>query len=65
MHGRIVAFGEHRGLGHVEAADGTRYPFHCTAIADGTRTIPVGIDVEFEVVTGPVGEPEADAVRPR
>ena len=30
----------------------TSYPFHCTRIADGTRTIAVGTPVEFEVVAG-------------
>ena len=65
MTGRVVAFDEHRGLGEVEADDGRRYPFHCTAIADGTRTIPVDVAVDFEVVAGPLGGYEAGSVRPR
>jgi hypothetical protein len=39
--GKVAEFDEHVGLGVVEADDGTRYPFHCTQIADGSRTIPV------------------------
>ena len=62
--GQIVAFDRGRGLGELEAIDGTRYPFHCTAIADGTRAIATGVDVEFRVVAGPLGRPEAGAIRP-
>ena len=48
----------------VTADDGTAYPFHCTAIADGTRTIAVGTAVRFEVVAGRLGRWEAaDLVR--
>ena len=65
MTGRVVEFDEYRGLGAVVADDGRRFSFHCTAIADGTRTIPVGIPVEFEVVAGPLGRYEAGSVRPR
>jgi len=65
MTGRVVEFDEHRGLGAIDAEDGRRYPFHCTAIADGTRTIPVDVQVEFEVVAGPLGGYEAGSVRRR
>jgi cold shock CspA family protein len=61
--GRIAVFDEKRGLGEVEAAGGLRYPFHCTAIHDGTRYIAVGGDVEFTVVAGPLGRYEASAIR--
>jgi cold shock CspA family protein len=64
LSGRVVAFDEPRGLGEVEAAGGERYPFHCTAIADGTRRIDAGAAVRFEVVAGPLGIPEASAIRP-
>jgi hypothetical protein len=62
--GRIASFDEHRGLGEVEDAEGRVIPFHCTAIADGSRTIAVGTDVAFRPVTGPVGLEEAAEVRP-
>jgi cold shock protein len=38
------------------------YPFHCTAIVDGTRTIAVGTRVEFEIVAGHQGRWEARAI---
>lgn len=64
-NGRVIAFDEPRGLGEVEDDHGARYPFHCTAIADGTRMIAVGRAVEFRVVTGPIGTREAAEVTPR
>jgi len=62
--GRVTAFDERRGLGEVTADDETVYPFHCTVIADGTRTIEVGARVEFEVVPGRLGRWEAAAITP-
>jgi cold shock CspA family protein len=61
--GRIVAFDDARGRGEVEAIDGTRYPFHATAVADGSRTIAPGAAVEFRLVAGPLGHSEAGAIR--
>lgn len=55
----MTAFDEHAGLGEVTGVDGTVHPFHCTAIADGTRTIPVGAAVTFAVVPGRSGRWEA------
>ena len=63
MTGKVSAFDEHRGLGEITADDATVYPFHCTVIADGTRTIGVGTRVEFEIVPGPLGRWEAAAIR--
>ncbi len=62
MRGRVTDFDEHRGLGTLEATDGTRYPFHCTAVADASRVIEVGADVEFEVLAGHLGRWEAAAI---
>ncbi len=59
--GTVTAFDEARGLGEV-AADGATWPFHCTAIADGTRTIAVGAAVAFEVGPGHLGRDEASGV---
>lgn len=56
--GRVVAFDQAVGLGEVEAADGTRFPFHCIEIADGSRDIPVGQAVTFDVI-GKLGRFEA------
>jgi CspA family cold shock protein len=60
--GRVVAFDERRGLGEVESDEGDRYPFHCTQIADGTRTFAVGAAVEFDVAPALLGRWEARAV---
>lgn len=62
--GRVTDFDEHRGYGTVRADDGREYFFHCTAIADGTRTIGVGADVTFEVVPGRLGRWEAAGLAP-
>jgi cold shock CspA family protein len=64
MRGTVIAFDEHRGIGEVRADDGASYSFHCTAIADGTRTIAVGVVVEFAVVPGYLGRWEAAAIEP-
>lgn len=61
QRGRVVEFDEHVGLGEIES-DGRRYPFHCTRIADGTRTIPVGAAVTFETMPGHLGRWEATAI---
>ncbi len=62
--GQVVAFDERVGFGAVRAADGTELFFHCTAIADGSRTIEVGAEVIFQVVPGHHGRWEAAAVQP-
>jgi CspA family cold shock protein len=65
MHGqgRVAEFDDHRGLGAIVTDNGRRYRFHCTEIVDGTRTIPVGVTVEFVVMAGPLGLVEATRVR--
>jgi cold shock CspA family protein len=65
MRGVVSAFEDSRGLGEVRAEDGTAYPFHCTAIADGTRAIAEGTAVAFEVVAGRMGRWEAARLTPR
>ena len=50
--GRVTAFDADRGVGEVEEADGTRRSFHCTQIADGTRTVPVGAEVRYVLAPG-------------
>lgn len=62
--GRVAEFDDHRGRGEVEAHGGLHFPFHCTAIADGTRTIAEGTDVRFRLVIGPLGALEATAIVP-
>jgi hypothetical protein len=62
--GVVVGFDERRGLGEIEGTDGVRYPFHCTRIADGSRTIGVSVPVVFEVVPGQLGQWEAAGIKP-
>ena len=60
--GVVVAFDELRGLGVIRGDDGADVPFHCTAIADGSRTVETGRRVSFEVVPGLLGRWEASGV---
>ncbi|MGH9178445.1 MAG: cold shock domain-containing protein [Acidimicrobiales bacterium] len=62
--GRVAEYDDHKGYGYLATEDGDHVFFHCTAIADGTRTIPVGIDVDYDPVTDPRGKPEAANIRP-
>ncbi|MET0324409.1 MAG: cold shock domain-containing protein [Ilumatobacteraceae bacterium] len=62
--GRVTDFDEHVGLGHVTADSGSVHLFHCVEIADGTRTIDVGAEVEFDELVK-FGRIEAANVRPQ
>lgn len=53
VSGRVVAFDDHAGWGTVRGDDGTERFFHCTQIADGTRTIAVDTPVRY--VVAPIG----------
>ena len=63
--GRVAEFDDHRGRGEIEVGGGDfHFPFHCTAIADGSRSIAEGTAVRFRLVIGPLGALEATAVAP-
>jgi cold shock CspA family protein len=62
--GTVSNFDDAAGLGIVTTDTGETYPFHCTAITDGTRTIAVGTIVSFDVVPARNGSYEATAVDP-
>lgn len=62
--GIVDTFDEPRGLGTVRADTGEVLTFHCTSIADGSRTIPVGQPVRFTVVAGRLGRWEAADITP-
>jgi CspA family cold shock protein len=62
MRGTVADFDDTAGLGTVAGDDGRRYPFHCTQLADGTRTVPEGQPVRFEVAPGHLGRWEAVAI---
>lgn len=57
--GAVTAFDEPRGLGEVTGEDGDVLGFHCTAIADGSRTVDVGAKVAYQVTPGLLGRFEA------
>jgi cold shock CspA family protein len=61
--GVVASFDDPRGLGVVRSDDGVEHPFHCTAIADGTRTIEVGSVVTYRVTPGRLGRWEASDMR--
>ena len=63
MHGTVTAFDVDRGLGEVTADDGDVLPFHCVEIADGSRSIDVGVSVHFEVMLK-LGRREASHIAP-
>jgi cold shock CspA family protein len=60
----VSSFDETRGVGEIAGDDGVTYPFHATVIADGSRDIADGLEVEFDVVPGHLGRWEAAAIRP-
>jgi cold shock CspA family protein len=62
LTGTIATFDSARGYGTVESDDGRSWFFHCTQIADGTRSITVGARVRFGVVAGRMGRWEAVAL---
>ena len=61
MQGTVVEFDEPRGLGSIDT-DGVPFPFHCTALLDGTRAVEVGASVAFEVRPAGMGRWEAARV---
>ena len=63
LTGTVTTFDVDRCLGEITAADGTAVPFHCTQIADGSRTIAPGTAVVFEILPK-LGRYEATAIRP-
>lgn len=60
--GRIATFDEFAGRGEIEARGGMHFPFHCTAIADGSRAVAADAPVKFRLVPGPLGALEATAI---
>jgi cold shock CspA family protein len=65
IRGRVERFDEAGGYGVVASGQGAgEWFFHCTAIADGSRTIEVGRAVTFDVVAGHLGRYEATDLRP-
>ena len=65
LAGRVASFDDATGWGVVAADGGIEYPFHCTAIADGTRAIEVEAAVTFQLIPGHRGQWEAAGITPR
>jgi cold shock CspA family protein len=65
MTGTVSSFDDDAGLGTITGDDGTEFAFHCTAIADGSRTIEVNTPVAFEPRAARHGTYEASAITPR
>lgn len=63
MRGTVTAFDVHVGLGDITMTDGSVVMFHCAEIADGSRQIDVGSDVECDIVMK-FSRAEASAIRP-
>lgn len=64
LAGVVEEFDGHRGLGTVATAGGERYRFHCTAVADGSRHVEVGVAVRFSLAGAHGGTVEARDVAP-
>ncbi len=62
MVGRVASFDAATGWGVIAAVGGTEYPFHCTAIADGTRSIEAAAQVTFWLAPGHRGVWEAAGI---
>jgi cold shock CspA family protein len=62
LRGRVRSFDERGGIGEIEADNGRTFPFHATAIANGTRKISEGAPVEFDVEPGLPGRWEATRI---
>lgn len=61
--GTVTAFDGSSGLGQIMAQGGAVVPFHCVSIADGSRTIEVGVAVAFSFLAK-LGRYEAADIRP-
>jgi hypothetical protein len=68
--GQVVAFDEWVGLGEIDSDAGgpdrsntERFGFHCTQLADGSRTVAVGTPVDFRLLAGRGGHWEAADIR--
>lgn len=62
--GVVSDFDVDTGLGLVVTGGGTAVPFHCTAIADGSRDIAVDIAVVFVLAPAHLGRIEARQIQP-
>jgi cold shock CspA family protein len=59
LRGRVEAFDDHRGDGHIRSDDGGIFYFHCVNIADGSRHVDAGELVTASRAVGHLGHDEA------
>lgn len=62
--GVVVSFDAFVGLGVVHGDDGIDRSFHCTQIADGTRTVEPGTRVRATETPSHLGRWEATTLTP-
>ncbi|WP_348262639.1 cold shock domain-containing protein [Telmatobacter sp. DSM 110680] len=61
--GRVKWFSNAKGYGFIGREDGPDVFVHFSAIqSDGYKKLKEGDEVEFDIVEGPKGRPQADAV---
>ncbi len=65
VSGVVVSFDERAGWGSVRGDGGEELFFHCTAVADGSRTIAEGTRVDYDVIPGHCGRWQAWSLRAR
>lgn len=54
--GVVATFDDRAGAGTVvDSLTGSIWPFHCTSLVDGGRTVPAGAAVAYRVEPGPTG----------
>ena len=61
--GVIASFDDRRGDGALIVDDGEQLYFHCLSLADGTRTIGVGVRARGRRVVGRLGHDEVGDLR--
>ena len=62
LSGRVIAFDPVVGIGGVELVDGRISNFHATAIADGSRRIGIGAEVEVTLRASTNGKWESQNI---
>lgn len=64
INGKVAWFNAAKGFGFIKPDDGGSDVFvHFSAIAmDGYKALKEGDEVEFSIVTGPKGRPQAENV---
>ena len=62
--GTVSVFDDAAGLGTLDVAGYGPVPFHCTAIADGSRSIAIGTQVVAILAARHLGRFEAGAITP-